>query len=527
MGKKGSWFSAIKRVFTHNTKEKPSYAPDKKSSKDNKKKGKSILGHGESKSFIPLFREPSSIEQILGEADQLLFTPLHDPKTTPPFLWNQTSVEIASPKYAHNIASSPAVTSPTVSSNRHNFPKKAPSPQPIFRSDPNDGFSKTDSSKVSQRRREIRYGRRLEPTLKYRHLSATMIQAAYRGYLARRNFRALRGLVRLQGMVRSENVKRQTMNAMKQMQLLVRVQTQIQSRRIQMLENHALYCTKEKDAESNPGKWPANQFRDAENSEDWDDSMLTKEEIEARLRQKLEAVMKRERAMAYAYSHQLWKSSNPKSAQDPLENQPNNGLPWWWSWLERELPPTNTPQNRASTKKVAFTPPKPIPDPNPSPLHNKTKHFQTTPIKTPSPAKASGFTKPYSKPRTVISYSSPYNDFLLKDDDSLTSCPPFSVPSYMAPTVSAKAKTRATSNPKERLQENNVGTPVNDSKRRFSFSFTHNIGSFKWNKGSSKNEPASRKVVGFEKRYAVGDLSIDSTVSMPAFGGRKPFNRFV
>lgn len=58
---------------------------------------------------------------------------------------------------------------------------------------------------------------------------------------ARRSFRALKGLVRLQGVVRGQNVKRQTVSAMKHMQLLVRVQSQIQSRRIQMLENQARY----------------------------------------------------------------------------------------------------------------------------------------------------------------------------------------------------------------------------------------------------------------------------------------------
>ena len=47
--------------------------------------------------------------------------------------------------------------------------------------------------------------------------------------------------MRLQGVVRGQNVKRQTMNAMKQMQLLVRVQSQIQSRRIQMLETQSLH----------------------------------------------------------------------------------------------------------------------------------------------------------------------------------------------------------------------------------------------------------------------------------------------
>lgn len=39
--------------------------------------------------------------------------------------------------------------------------------------------------------------------------------------------------------------------------------------------------------------------------EEWDDSLLTKDEIEARLQKKVEAVMKRERALAYAYSHQV------------------------------------------------------------------------------------------------------------------------------------------------------------------------------------------------------------------------------
>lgn len=72
---------------------------------------------------------------------------------------------------------------------------------------------------------------------------------------ARRSFRALKGLVRLQGVVRGQNVKRQTMSAMKHMQLLVRVQSQIQSRRIQMLENQARRQAQYKDAENGFGKW--------------------------------------------------------------------------------------------------------------------------------------------------------------------------------------------------------------------------------------------------------------------------------
>jgi hypothetical protein len=75
---------------------------------------------------------------------------------------------------------------------------------------------------------------------------------------ARRSFRALKGLVRLQGVVRGQNVKRQTVNAMKYMQLVVRVQSQIQSRRIQMLENQArrqAQFRNDKEVDSTFGKW--------------------------------------------------------------------------------------------------------------------------------------------------------------------------------------------------------------------------------------------------------------------------------
>lgn len=72
----------------------------------------------------------------------------------------------------------------------------------------------------------------------------------------RRSFRSLRGLARLQGVVRNRNAKRQTANAMKQMQLLVRVQMQIQSRRTQMFQTlQSQAYTNDKEAESTLSKW--------------------------------------------------------------------------------------------------------------------------------------------------------------------------------------------------------------------------------------------------------------------------------
>ena len=37
----------------------------------------------------------------------------------------------------------------------------------------------------------------------------------------------------------------------------------------------------------------------------WDDSLLSRDEADARTKRKAEAVMKRERALAYSYSHQV------------------------------------------------------------------------------------------------------------------------------------------------------------------------------------------------------------------------------
>lgn len=516
MGRKGSWFSAIKKVFTTNTKDKPQHDLEKRTPHENtKRRGK--LKNGESRSFLPLFREPSSIEKILGEVDQLLYvghpTPVEQPPPPPPPL----------------LAGRPP--SPRVPSYR------APSPRVVT--------PRNSPPRVVHHRRE--FGYRPEPTLRHHHLSATIIQAAYRGYMARRSYRALRGLVRLQGVVRGQNVKRQTTNAMKQMQLLVRVQTQIQSRRIQMLENQTLErqtYKNEKEVENSIGKWTFSNLLEM-GDEHWDDSLITKEEREARMQKKMEAVIKRERAMAYAYSNQLWKAT-PKSAQNELTDIRSGGYPWWWNWLERQLPGDEAP---IRNPEFTPTPPRPnldrktSPRPQSSIFKQNNFSFENMDTSTPKSSRSTVPTRarqlmtptrtPPSTTPNLMKYSktkgsaagSPYP---MKDDDSLMSCPPFSVPNYMSPTVSAKAKARPTSNPKDRLTST-AASETSSSKRRFSFPLTQNIGaSFKWNKKSSSKDATSFQ--GLEKHKSprsIGDLSLDSAISMPAAFGRRPFNRFV
>ncbi|WMV34101.1 hypothetical protein MTR67_027486 [Solanum verrucosum] len=605
MGKKGSWFYALKRVFTCNSKKKSAYGSGKKTAKE-KKKGRRILRHGEFKSF--LFREPSSIEKILGEVDDqnLLVRPptseqsdipsafpvtptsprINSPRdASPRTSYRATSPGATSPRIASPRAASPRVISSNAASPKVSSPKEASpkatslraaspkatspreaSPKATSASAPSlKAFSPTEASpratsasapspkatapreasprvssprstypELSRNHNVISYANRPEPTLTL-HLSATKIQAAYRSYMARRGFKSLSGLARLQGVVRSRSVKRQTVNAMKQMQLLGRVQMQIQSRRSQMFQAlHSQAYMNDKEVESTLSKWT--QLTEAGNHDDWNNSMLTKDEVEARRREKVEAVMKRERAMSYAYSHQLWRG-NPKSATDVR----TSGIPWWWNWLDHQLLPGNDSESQSAVKDVHSTPSRAISEHKPSPwrLSQNFRHLHLdydshesvtprstksavplrgklmhTPRRTSSPMSSSSVSK-YSRRRAA---DSPFNHSM-KDDDSLTSCPPFSGPSYMSPTISAKAKFRG----KTILEERNIGTPSNSSRRRLSFPLTpSSTGSVKWNKGSGKD------AASLKEHESMGDhMSVHSTGSTPTVVGRKPFQRFV
>ncbi|KAF8086057.1 hypothetical protein N665_0636s0029 [Sinapis alba] len=643
MGKKGSWFSKIKRVFTpHSIEKLGNEEAEKKSGKEKRKKGFGKLRCGETSSFLPVFREPSSIEKIFSEAERdhnLVFRPPTPPdrsnpsSSSPPPLRHAsprpTSPRVASPKAAspesppppppkaelprldsprslspkskpssasarappppslrpastrvpsqriappsvlspkpvpQRVASpkavsikplSPRPTSPTADSPQALSPKppspradsprlKAPrpsSPRPPSPTDP----PRLDNPKLPSPRAEpprLDAPRpttprpppktkavqqrdivsRPEPTLSVQHASATKIQATFRGYTARRSFRALKGLARLQGVVKGYNVKRQTVNAMKYMQQLVRLQSQIQSRRLKTLENQA-------QVEKDEAKWPASEA----GNDNWDDSVLTKEERDARLQRKIDAIIKRERYMAYAYSHKLWKNS-PKSAQDVRNS---GGLPLWWNWGDRQLPLASpVPSHSQPLRDYMLTPTRLSASPlSQSSNQNHFRHDNNFDTSTPTSSRSTFLTQ--SRPFRTSRYSIGRlrgQDSPFKDDDSFTSCPPY--PRYMAPTVSAKAKVRPNSNPKERV----MGTPsVSSETRRMSYPLTQQgLDMFRWNKGSlhmsnsgSHRGPGSPGGVVLEKHKtlkSVGNLSIDTTVSMPATVGRKPFNRYV
>ncbi|GMH08695.1 hypothetical protein Nepgr_010535 [Nepenthes gracilis] len=589
MGKKGSWFSAIKRVFISSSKEKVGNGSEKKNSKE-KKKVLGKLRHGDKHSFVPLFREPSSIEKILGEAERehhdVNFRPLipvEPPKALPPGATTPVRAA-ASPRSATpprapspplatthpprapspppaapplkaattlrvpstppaaptpRIPSPPPAASPVKAATTLRIPSTpAAAPTPRIPSPPQAAPPVKADTPPRAASPKLVHHLRTEPSLWNHHACATKIQAVYRGYVARRSYRALRGLVRLQGVMKGQNVKRQTINAMKCMQLLVRIQSQIQSRRIQMLENQALHrqapYRNDNDQESSFGKWNLNQASELVELEEWDDSVLTKEEIEARMQRKVEAMAKRERAMAYAHSHKLLKGTH-RTAQATLMDIRAGGFPWWWNWLERPIPPTPSrkPFDSRSMKNHHWTPTRTTMESKASPLpqssHCRQPSVGLDNIDTPTPRSSRSSVPSRSRPSQTPPGRSLQQMFMktrtgvgkspFKDDESLTSCPPFSVPRYMEPTMSAKAKVKGSS-----------AMPIDESKRRLSFPLAQGIGSFKWSKGSlfgSKEIGPQISLGRNQLSQSIENASVDSTLSMPAAVGRKPFNRFV
>lgn len=329
------------------------------------------------------------------------------------------------------------------------------------------------------------------------------IQTAFRGYLARRALHALKGLVRLKSLINGDSVKRQAATTLRCMQTLARVQSQIHTRRVRMSEeNQALQRQLLLKNET--------ELERSRMGDGWDDSAQSKEQIETSLLNKQEAALRRERALAYAFSHQ-WKNSS-KSA---LFMDPRNPH-WGWSWLERWMAarPSDSrttadkdpssdhtsvksiggsaggeiiiahglrDTNSERTSPAAQKPVRPPSSQSPRIVTSKAPSLAGKVLKSESPRNS--WPQPEDSPRSMTSMQSErYRRHSsvarsVGEDATLASlpiAPP--VPSYMVPTQSAKAKSRFQSALTEMPLEKSYAGSVNagsvnlgSAKKRSSF----------------------------------------------------------
>lgn len=154
--------------------------------------------------------------------------------------------------------------------------------------------------------------------------SALRIQTAFRAYMARKMLRRLKGIVRLQILTQNFSVKKQATTTLGYLHSWSKIQSQVRERRLCMVTEGRI---KQKKLE-NQMKLEA-KLHDLEI--DWCGGSETMEEILARIHQREEAAVKRERSMAYAFNHQWRADSNTNG----LKNYELGKAGWGWSWMER------------------------------------------------------------------------------------------------------------------------------------------------------------------------------------------------
>ncbi|XP_017979423.1 PREDICTED: protein IQ-DOMAIN 14 isoform X2 [Theobroma cacao] len=128
-------------------------------------------------------------------------------------------------------------------------------------------------------------------------LAAIRIQTAFRAYRARKSLRRLKGTVRLQAKTQTYSIEKQATTTLNYLHSWSNIQAQIRARRLCMVTEGHLRQKKI----ANQLKLEA-KLHDLE--VEWSGGPETMETILTKIHQREEAAVKRERTMAYAFSHQ-------------------------------------------------------------------------------------------------------------------------------------------------------------------------------------------------------------------------------
>ncbi|XP_006654722.2 protein IQ-DOMAIN 1-like [Oryza brachyantha] len=163
--------------------------------------------------------------------------------------------------------------------------------------------------------------------------AAVRVQAAFRAFLARRALKALRGIVRLQALVRGRLVRRQLAVTVKCMNALLRVQERARERRARTSADGR----DSRDALGDRDGRADTMIPIKQAEEQWCDSQGSVAEVRSKIHMRHDAVAKRERAIAYALSHQPRSSKHsarPSSPARSLRSHDSNRCNHDWSYIE-------------------------------------------------------------------------------------------------------------------------------------------------------------------------------------------------
>ncbi|XP_043688502.1 protein IQ-DOMAIN 33 isoform X2 [Telopea speciosissima] len=152
--------------------------------------------------------------------------------------------------------------------------------------------------------------------------AATIIQSAFRGFMARRRSGIMEEMYNTESLQEMASPSRVSLGTSVEVQTGNSVET-LTVREESVTAQHRV----QQKARSQVSKLKG----------DWDDSTVSSNISKMRIQHRLEAMTRRERALAYAFSQQLRICSKKKSTQSGTA-EPNMG----WSWLERWMATRHT-----------------------------------------------------------------------------------------------------------------------------------------------------------------------------------------